>query len=179
MRHMGTEAICGQGIRGRGLAEWSLCLLGLGALLFLSPSPAVARQTDQSPNSSQSSQPSGQADQPAKPPKPNKNKNQDDQPVVINHWLRIEVIGADEKKPIEDASVYVKFTEVHKIGKDKQIEFDLKTNQEGVARAPDVPLGKVLIQVVLKGWKPFGEYYDIEQPDQTIHIELVRPPRWY
>ncbi len=176
---MGTKAICGQGIRDGGLARWSLCLLGFGAIVFLFPSPAAARQSDQSPNSSQSSQSSGQADQPAKPPKPDKNKNHDDQPVVISHWLRIEVIGADEKKPIEDASVYVKFTEVHKIGKDKQIEFDLKTNHEGVARAPDVPLGKVLIQVVLKGWKPFGEYYDIEQADQTIHIELVRPPRWY
>ncbi len=98
---------------------------------------------------------------------------------MIFHWLRIEVVGGDDKKPIEGASVYVKFTEIRKVGKDKQMEFDLKTNQEGVARAPDVPLGKIEIQIVAPTWKPFGQVYEIQQQDQTIHIELVRPPRWY
>lgn len=148
-------------------------------LAFLFLSSAMARQSNQSSSSPQSQQPADQPNQPATPPKPDKKKNQDDQPALIYHWLRIEVIGADDKKPIEDASVYVKFTEIHKVGKDKQMEFDLKTNQEGVARAPDVPLGKVEIQIVAPKWKPFGQFYEIDQQDQTIHIELVHPPHWY
>jgi hypothetical protein len=159
----------------KGLPTLGFCLLAFGVAAFFFPSLTVARQSDQSSGSSQSS---GQADQPPKPPKPDKG-NQNDQPVVISHWLRIEVVGGTEKKPVEDASVYVKFTEIHKLGKDKQIEFDLKTNQDGMARAPDVPLGKVEIQVIAPRWKPFGQFYDIENNDQTIHIELVRPPRWY
>ena len=148
-------------------------------LVFLFPSPMAARQSAQSPNPSQPPPSTDQPDQPAKPPKPDKRKDPDDEPTVISHWLRVEVVAADDKKPIEDASVYVKFTEIHKVGKDKQIEFDLKTNQDGVARAPDVPLGKVEVQIVAPKWKPFGQFYEIDQQDQTIHIELVRPPRWY
>jgi hypothetical protein len=48
-----------------------------------------------------------------------------------------------------------------------------------VARAPDIPQGKVLIQIVAPGWKTFGQYYDVDSDQQTIHIALERPPRWY
>jgi hypothetical protein len=176
---MRRESKSSLNIWGGGLSKLGRCLLGIVLLASLSPTSMVARQSDQSPNPSQPPPAAGQPDQPAKPPKPDKRKNQDDQPAVISHWLRIEVVAAEDKKPIEDASVYVKFTEIHKVGKDKQMEFDLKTNQEGVARAPDVPLGKVEIQIVAPKWKLFGQFYEIDRQDQTIHIELVRPPRWY
>jgi hypothetical protein len=112
--------------------------------------------------------------------KPNKaKKDKGDSPAEIASWLVIEVVGGTDKTPVPEASVYVRFTEVHKVGKDKKFEFDLKTNQEGVARAPDIPQGKVEIQIVAPGWASFGQYYDVEQDQQTIHIELQRPPRWY
>lgn len=112
-----------------------------------------------------------------KPKKEKKGKN--DETAEIASWLMIDVVGGADKAPVAEASVYVRFTEVHKVGKDKKMEFDLKTNQEGVARAPDIPQGKVEIQIVAQGWASFGQYYDVEQDQQTIHIELVRPPRWY
>lgn len=106
-------------------------------------------------------------------------KDKDDAPAAIASWLDIEVVGGADKTPVTEASVYVKFTEVHKHGKDQKLEFDVKTNQEGVARAPDIPQGKVLIQIVAQGWESFGQYYEVDQDQQTIHIELNRPPRWY
>ena len=93
--------------------------------------------------------------------------------------LTIVVTGGEEKKPVENASVYVKYVEERKIGKDKKIEMNIKTNQEGVCHAPVIPPGKFLIQVVAEGWKTFGEYYDVSQAEQTIHISLARPPKWY
>jgi len=105
--------------------------------------------------------------------------DKNDQPAAIQSWLRIEVVGGLDKKPVQQASVYVKFTVVRKVGKDQKFEFDFKTNDEGVARAPDIPQGKILIQIVATGWKSFGQYYDVVQDNQTIHIELERPPRWY
>jgi len=109
-----------------------------------------------------------------------KNKvDKNDQPAAIQSWLRIEVVGGLDKKPVQQASVYVKFTVVHPHGKDQKFEFDFKTNDDGVARAPDIPQGKILIQIVATGWKSFGQYYDVVQDNQTIHIELERPPRWY
>jgi hypothetical protein len=105
-----------------------------------------------------------QSDKPAAPDKHN--------PATSR--LRIEVTGGDANKPVPDASVYIRFPEK------KKIELDLKTNLEGIARSPEIPQGKILIQIVVSGWKTYGEYHDITEPEQTIQIHLVRPTtRWY
>ena len=71
-------------------------------------------------------------------------------------------------------------SEERKVLKDRAIEFNLKTNQEGVARSPEIPKGKILIQIVAPTWKTFGEYFDVNQDEQTIQIHLVRPTtKWY
>lgn len=93
--------------------------------------------------------------------------------------LTIVVTGGEEKKPIGSASVYVRYVEERKLRKDKKIEMNLKTNQEGVCHVPVIPPGKFLVQVIAEGWKTYGEYYDVSQTDQTINIALVRPPKWY
>ena len=93
--------------------------------------------------------------------------------------LTIVVTGGEEKKPVDSASVYVRFVEEHKHGKDKKIEMNLKTNQSGVCHVPVLPPGKFVIQVIADGWKTYGEVYDINQTEQTINISLVRPPKWY
>ena len=93
--------------------------------------------------------------------------------------LTIVVTGGEEKKPVDSASVYVRYVEEHKHGKDKKIEMNLKTNQEGVCHVPVIPPGKFVVQVIAEGWKTYGEYYDLNQSDQTINITLMRPPKWY
>ena len=92
--------------------------------------------------------------------------------------LTIEVTGGDANKPVENASVYVKTEEEHLI-KNKKTEENVKTNQEGIAHVPPPPAGRVLIQVVADGWKPFGHWFDVSDPKQVIKIHLDRPPKWY
>jgi hypothetical protein len=93
--------------------------------------------------------------------------------------ITIVVTGGEDKKPVDSASVYVRYVEEHKHGKDKKIEMNLKTNQSGVCHVPVNPPAKFLVQVIAEGWKTYGEYYDPTQTDQTITISLVRPPKWY
>src|ERR1035437_721994 len=93
--------------------------------------------------------------------------------------LTIVVTGGEEKKPVESASVYVKYIVEGKLGKKNKIEMNLKTNLAGVCHVPDIPSGKFLIQVIAPGWKAYGEYYEVDQPEQTINITLVRPTKWY
>jgi hypothetical protein len=93
--------------------------------------------------------------------------------------LTIVVTGGEDKKPVDSASVYIRYVEEHKHGKDKKIEMNLKTNQSGVCHVPVIPPGKFVVQVIADGWKTYGEYYDVNQADQTINITLVRPPKWY
>jgi hypothetical protein len=93
--------------------------------------------------------------------------------------LTIEVTGGDEKKPVADASVYLRYVVAKRI-KDQKIELNLKTNQEGMTHSPEIPQGKVLIQIVAPGWRTFGEYYDLQEEDQTVQIHLERPTtKWY
>ena len=93
--------------------------------------------------------------------------------------LRIEVTAGDEGNPVEGASVYVRFTEGRKLAKDKKIEQNWKTNKEGVIKVPEVPRGKVMIQVIALGWKTFGQWYELDQDEQTVKIRLQKPIRWY
>jgi hypothetical protein len=93
--------------------------------------------------------------------------------------LTIVVTGGEDKKPIDSASVYIRYVEERKLGKDKKIEMNLKTNQSGVCHVPIIPPGKFVIQVIAEGWKTYGEYYDVSDTEQTIKISLVRPPKWY
>jgi len=88
--------------------------------------------------------------------------------------LRIEVTGGDANKPVSDASVYLRYPD------DKKFELDLKTNQEGIARSPEIRQGKILIQIVAPGWKTYGEYHDISEAEPTIQIHLAKPTtHWY
>lgn len=93
--------------------------------------------------------------------------------------VTIEVSGGEKETPVENASVYLKYVEEHKIKKNKKVELNVKTNREGAAHIPEAPTGRVLIQVVADGWKTYGRWYDITEAKQTIKVHLEKPPRWY
>jgi hypothetical protein len=105
-----------------------------------------------------------------------KGKSDADSKVV---HLTIVVTGGEDKHPIDSASVYVRYAQERKLYKDKKIEMNLKTNMAGVVHVPEIPNGKIMIQIIAEGWKTYGEYFDVNQPEQTINIALVRPPKWY
>lgn len=144
-------------MRGNRWQIWTLLLL-----VMLGLAMQMIAQQDQAPPSKD------------QPPPPSK-KEQAPSPT---NRITIEVTGGDANKPIENASVYVKTLEQHLI-KDKKFEVNVKTNPQGVAHVPDSPLGRVLVQVVADGWKPYGHWYDITEPKQLIKIHLERPPKWY
>ena len=93
--------------------------------------------------------------------------------------ITIEVSGGEKDTPVENASVYVKYVEEHKLKKDKKLELNVKTNRDGIAHVPNAPLGRVLIQVIAEGWKTYGRWYDITDTKQLFKIRLQRPPKWY
>jgi hypothetical protein len=143
-------------------------------LVFTYLSPAQSAVQDQSSAKDQSSTQSQQAP----PDKPDKKDKKSSEPATVK--LRIEVTSAADGKPVGNASVYVRFNESGGfLHKDKLAELNLKTNQDGSAKVPEVPQGKILIQVIAKGWHTFGKWYDIETDEQTIQVKLEPPPHWY
>lgn len=93
--------------------------------------------------------------------------------------LEIVVTAGPKNAPVDNASVYLRWDEPRMLRHAKQMEFDLKTNMAGVAKVKDVPRRRIIIQVVKTGWKPFGQYYDLDQEHQRIEIKLQEPPHWY
>jgi len=114
----------------------------------------------------QSQQPQTGEEKPPKPPAADR--------------LRIVVTGGEKNQPVEGASVYISYYQGRKLKKDKKIEMNVKTNQDGVAHVPYPPKRRVWIAVVPpEGWKTFGQYYDLGDPSQPIQIHLEKPHRWY
>jgi hypothetical protein len=102
----------------------------------------------------------------------------DDPPMTK---LRVEV-KSYSGKPIDRAGVIVRFVEgrsITKLGKKIRTSWEMRTNQEGVARVPAVPQGKVLVQVIAKGYQTFGEHFEVEEPEKTIEIKLNPPQSQY
>lgn len=95
--------------------------------------------------------------------------------------LRVEV-RSHADKPVERASVVVDFVKgrsVAKFGKKIRTHWEMRTTQEGVAKIPPIPQGKVRIQVIAKGYQTFGEIYDVDEEEKTIEIKLNPPQAQY
>ena len=104
---------------------------------------------------------------------------QEESPAHATKRLTVQVTGGEKNVPVENASVYLKFNEGRVLRKDRKYALNVKTNREGVARIPDPPEGRVLIQIVADGWKTYGKYYDLADSGTVISIHLDRPPKWY
>jgi len=93
--------------------------------------------------------------------------------------IRIQVNNANDK-PVANASVYVRFYESGGfLRHEKLAELSFKTNQEGAVKVPEIPQGKILIQVIATGWHTYGKWYDIDKQQESIAIKLEAPPHWY
>lgn len=85
-------------------------------------------------------------------------------------------------KPVEHASVIVKFVKGHsvaKLGRKIRTEWELQTNQEGVAKIPPIPQGIILVQINAKNYQTFGDNFDVDQEEKTIEITLNPPQAQY
>lgn len=94
-----------------------------------------------------------------------------------NARIQIEVRSAGGK-PIDRASVVVDFVQgrsVAKLGKNVRKHWEVRTNQDGVAKIPALPEGKVRVQIIAKGYQTFGQTFEVNGPEQTIQIKLNPP----
>jgi len=84
--------------------------------------------------------------------------------------------------PVEHASVIVRFVKGHsvvKLGKKIRTEWELQTNEEGMAKIPPIPQGTILIQINAKNYQTFGENFDVDQAEKTLEITLNPPQPQY
>jgi len=101
-----------------------------------------------------------------------------DQPMT-KIMVEVKSIGG---KPVDRASVVVRFVEARsivKFGKKTRLTFEMRTDQEGMAKIPAIPQGKILIQVIAKHYQTFGQTFEVTEPEKTIEIKLNPPQSQY
>jgi hypothetical protein len=95
--------------------------------------------------------------------------------------LTVQVNSADTGKPIDRASVIVKFRHGLNPVKMKKIitNWETRTSQEGTVKIPELPMGEVTIQVIADHYQTFGDVFELTMPEQTIAIKLNPPQPQY
>jgi len=92
---------------------------------------------------------------------------------------RIQIVVKNlDGKPVDRASVVIRFVQgrsIVKLGKKMITSWETRTNQDGLAKVPEMPQGTVLIQVIAKGYQTFGQQFTVEEDDKTIEIRLNPP----
>jgi hypothetical protein len=113
--------------------------------------------------------------------------------LILSIALFVPLLGADLTtltisvkstggKPVENASVIVKFVKGHsvtKLGKKIRKEWELRSNQEGVVKIPPIPQGTILVQIIAKGYQTFGQNFDVDEEQKTLDIVLNPPQPQY
>jgi hypothetical protein len=85
-------------------------------------------------------------------------------------------------KPVDRADVLVKFVRGHsvvKLGKKVMTSWEMRTNQDGIAKVPAIPQGTILIQITASGYQTFGKTFDVDETEKTLDIKLNPPQPQY
>jgi hypothetical protein len=95
--------------------------------------------------------------------------------------LTVQVNSAETGKPIDRASVVVKFRHGLNPVKMKKLitNWETRTSQEGTVKIPELPMGEVTIQVIAEHYQTFGDVFELTMPEQTIAIKLNPPQPQY
>jgi hypothetical protein len=64
-------------------------------------------------------------------------------------------------------------------GKAINTTYEMRTNQDGIAKVPAIPQGSILIQVNAKGYQTYGHVFDIDEEEKTIDVVLNQPQQQY
>jgi hypothetical protein len=98
-------------------------------------------------------------------------------PLQAETRIKVEVLTLSGK-PVDRAAVVVDFVKgrsIAKLGKKIITHWEVRTNQEGIAKVPVLPQGDVRIQVIARGYQTFGQTYEINEPEKTITVKLNPP----
>jgi len=96
---------------------------------------------------------------------------------------KLQIVVTNEAgKPVEQAEVIVKFVQgrsATKFGDKIRKSWEVRSSQEGIARIPSIPQGKILIQVNAKNYQTFGQTFDVQEEERTIEVKLKPPQEQY
>jgi hypothetical protein len=85
-------------------------------------------------------------------------------------------------KPVDRASVVVRLNEgrsIVKLGKKQITHYEVRTNQDGIAKVPPLPQGEYEIMVIANGYQTYGDKMKIAEDEKTVEVKLNPPQPQY
>ena len=73
--------------------------------------------------------------------------------------LTINVRNAGNDRPVHQASVTVNFMNPRTLRRDQAREWNSKTNRRGLVEFPEIPAGKVRIQIIAPAYRTHGAVF--------------------
>jgi short-subunit dehydrogenase len=68
---------------------------------------------------------------------------------------------------------------IGKIGAKVRKSYDLRTDQEGEAKIPEIPQGQIRLLVNAKGYQTYGQTLTVEEEEKTLEVKLNPPQPQY
>lgn len=87
--------------------------------------------------------------------------------------VNLLVVRAENGKPVKNAEVVLHMLD--KDGNEKQDGLELKTHEDGKTWTDGVPYGKVRIQVIARGFRTWGNDFDVKEPNMAVTVKLQKP----
>ncbi len=95
---------------------------------------------------------------------------------AAREWTTLRIVVRDPQgRPVPRASVVVRPLKGKRLKPSRKSALELKTSNEGTTPVPPLPRGYVLIQVISKGYRTYGEQVALTEPEQTQTIVLEPP----
>jgi hypothetical protein len=85
-------------------------------------------------------------------------------------------------RPVDRASVIVTFVKGRaktKLYRKEFTHWELKTNQQGIAKIPPIPQGTIKVQVIAANYQTFGDLINVDEAEKTITVQLKDPQSQY
>jgi hypothetical protein len=95
--------------------------------------------------------------------------------------LQIQVLSPGGR-PVDRASVIVTFVKGRakmKLYKKEMTHWELKTNQQGIAKIPPIPQGTIKVQIIASNYQTFGDFFEVEETEKTLTVQLKDPQPQY
>jgi hypothetical protein len=103
-------------------------------------------------------------------------------PVLADDSTKLEIhVTTGSGRPIENASVVVKFTGSAKVKPNPKFrkEWDVRTGQDGLVKLPSIQKGPILIQIRADNFQTFGRVFEVQEDERVITIPLKPPQAQY
>ena len=103
-------------------------------------------------------------------------------PLLAGDLTKLKIVVTTHSgRPVQRADVIVRFggRSVVKLGKMVRTTWEMRSTQEGVADIPEMPKGKIRVQIIAKGYQTFGQTFDVDEDQRTIQIKLNPPQQQY